>query len=70
MRRARDACRRTALRQAAVEPAGDQQGTEFAAVQGDGMGLVVHSWPAHVRGRRGAGDFFFDRVLAGPGDGG
>jgi len=52
------------------EPGGDQQGTEFAAVQGDGMGLVVHSWPAHVRGRRGAEEFFLDRVPVEPGDGG
>ena len=52
------------------EPGGDQQGAEFVAVQGDGMGLVVHPWSAHVRGRRGAEEFFFDRVLVEPGDGG
>jgi hypothetical protein len=52
------------------EPGGDQQGTEFVAVQRHGMGLVVHPRTADMRGRRGAEEFFFDRVPAGPGDGG
>jgi hypothetical protein len=34
------------------------------------MGLVVHPRAAHVRGRRGAEEFFFDCVLVEPGDGG
>ena len=52
------------------EPGGDQQGTELVAVQGDGMGLVVHPRTAHVRSRRAAKEFFLDRVLIEPGDGG
>jgi hypothetical protein len=45
------------------EPGGDQQGAEFVAVQGDGMGLIVHPRTAHVRSRRGAEEFFLDRVI-------
>jgi hypothetical protein len=52
------------------EPGGDQQGAELVAVQGDGMGLVVHPRPAHVRSRRAPEKFFLDRVFVEPGDGG
>jgi len=33
------------------EPGGDQQGAELVAVQGDGMGLVVHPRTADMRCR-------------------
>ena len=52
-----------------AEPGGDQQGTEFVAIQGDGMGLVVHPRPAHVRGRRGAEESSSTATVE-PGDGG
>jgi hypothetical protein len=52
------------------EPGGDQQGAELVAVQGDGMRLVVHPRPAHVRSRRAPEKFFLDRVFVEPGDGG
>jgi len=52
------------------EPGCDQQSAELVTVQGDGMRLVVHPRTAHVRSRRGAEEFFLDRVLARPGDGG
>jgi hypothetical protein len=32
------------------ESGGDQQRAELIAVQGDGVGLVVHPWTADVRG--------------------
>ncbi|HEY2262967.1 MAG TPA: hypothetical protein VGI96_10115, partial [Streptosporangiaceae bacterium] len=34
------------------------------------MRLIIDSRPAHVRGRRAAGEFFFGRVPVEPGDGG
>ena len=52
------------------EPGGDQQGTELVAVQRHGMRLIVHPRPAHVRSRRAGQEFFLDRVLVEPGDGG
>ena len=52
-----------------AEPGGDQQGAELVAVQGHGMGLVIHPRSAHVRGRRAAEEFFLDRVTVEPGDG-
>src|SRR6185437_11283852 len=52
------------------EPGGDQQGAELVAVQGHGVGLVVHPRAADMRGRRGAEEFFLDRVPVEPGDGG
>jgi hypothetical protein len=33
------------------EPGGDQQGAELVAVQGDGMGLLVHPRSADMRCR-------------------
>src|SRR5262245_24797239 len=47
----------------------DQQGAELVAVQGDGMGLVVHPRTADVRGRGMIKEFLFDGVLVEPGDG-
>ena len=51
------------------EPGGYQQGTQLVAVQGGGMGLVVHPRPPHVRGRGMVQEFFLDRVLVESGDG-
>ena len=52
-----------------TEPGGDQDGAEFVAVQGDGMGLVVHPRPPDVGGRGVLEEFFFDGVLVEPRDG-
>ena len=52
------------------EPGGHQQRAEFVAVQRNGMGLVLHPWSADMRSRRAAQEFFLNRVLIEPGDGG
>ena len=51
------------------EPGGHQQRAELVAVQGGGMGLIVHPRPPDVRGRGVVQELFFDRVLVEPGDG-
>jgi hypothetical protein len=51
------------------ETGGDQQRAGLVAVQGDGMGLVVHPRPPDVGGRGMLQQVFFDRVLVEPGDG-
>jgi hypothetical protein len=50
-----------------AEPGSDQQRAELVAVQSDGVGLVVDSWPSDVRGRGVLQEFLFDGVPVEPG---
>jgi hypothetical protein len=52
-----------------AEPGGDQERTEFVAVQSGGVGFVVQAGPANMRGGRVIEEFFLDRVPVEPGDG-
>jgi hypothetical protein len=49
-----------------AEPGGDQQGAELVTVQGDGMGLMIHSRPPDMGGRGVLEEFLFDGILADP----
>jgi hypothetical protein len=51
-----------------TQAGGDEQGTEFVSVQGNSVRLVVHPWPADVRGRGMLQESFLHGVLAEPGD--
>ena len=52
-----------------AEPGGDQQRTDFVAVQADRVRLVIQPWPANVRGRGVLKQVFFDGVTIEAGDG-
>ncbi len=52
-----------------AEPGGHQQRAELVTVQRDRMRLVVGPRPPGMGGRRVIEEFFFDGVLAEPGDG-
>jgi hypothetical protein len=52
-----------------AEPGGDEDASELVAVQGSGVRLVAEAGTADVRGRGMLEEFFFDGVLAEPGDG-
>jgi hypothetical protein len=49
-----------------AEPGGHQQGSQFVAVQGGDMGLVVQPRPPDMRSREMVQELFLDRVLVEP----
>ena len=51
------------------QPGGGQERAQLVAACGGGVRPVVQPGPADARGRRAAGEFPLDGVLAGPGDG-
>jgi hypothetical protein len=52
-----------------AEPGGDQEGAELVAVQGDGMGLVIHPRPPDMGSRGVLEEFLFNGVAVEPRDG-
>ena len=53
-----------------AKPRSDQQRAEFVAVQRGRMRLVIYPRTANVRGGSVIEEFFLNRVLIEPGDGG
>jgi hypothetical protein len=52
------------------EPGGHQQGSQFVAIQGGGMRLIIQAGTPYVCGRGMVQELFFNGVLVEPGDGG
>ena len=52
-----------------AETSGDEERPDLVAVQGDGMGLVVHPWAADMNGRRMGDEAFLFGVAVQAGHG-